>query len=128
MTEALTGQKPAVFHRIPCEQWFLPAGRHATKGEKPLRKIVCFFDRAAVSAIDGREFALFLLPVFIAIILTQSLCQMWANLNKRNNISSLLVYVLHKKREIGHFPRRWILKSVIFPAKQDEVMSFDVLK
>ena len=28
------------------------------------------------SAMDGREFALFPLPVFIAIILTQSLCQM----------------------------------------------------
>ena len=33
---------------LPCEQWFLLGGRYATKGEKPLRASVCFFDRAAV--------------------------------------------------------------------------------
>ena len=30
------------------KQWFLQAGRYATKGEKPLRASVCFFDRTAV--------------------------------------------------------------------------------
>ena len=33
---------------LPCKQWFLQAGRYATKGEKPLRASVCFFYRAAV--------------------------------------------------------------------------------
>ena len=33
---------------VLCKQWFLQAGRYATKGEKPLRASVCFFDRAAV--------------------------------------------------------------------------------
>ena len=33
---------------VPCKQWFLQAGRYATKGEKPLRASVCFFDRTAV--------------------------------------------------------------------------------
>ena len=33
---------------VPCKQWFLQAGRYVTKGEKPLRAPVCFFDRAAV--------------------------------------------------------------------------------
>ena len=33
---------------VPCKQWFLQAGRYATKGEKPLRASVCFSDRAAV--------------------------------------------------------------------------------
>ena len=37
-----------VHEQIPCKQWFLQAGRYATKGEKPLRASVCFFDRAAV--------------------------------------------------------------------------------
>ena len=27
---------------LPCEQWFLPAGRYATKGEKQLRTTVLF--------------------------------------------------------------------------------------
>ena len=33
---------------VPFEKWFLQAGRYATKGEKPLRVTICFFDRAAV--------------------------------------------------------------------------------
>ena len=37
-----------VHEQIPCKQWFLQAGRYATKGEKPLRASVCFFDRTAV--------------------------------------------------------------------------------
>ena len=28
--------------RVPCEQWFLQAGRCATKVEKPMRATVCF--------------------------------------------------------------------------------------
>ena len=28
---------------VPCELWFLQAGRYVTKGEKLLRAIVCFF-------------------------------------------------------------------------------------
>ena len=31
-----------VYQSIPCNQWFLKAGRYATKGEKPLRATVCF--------------------------------------------------------------------------------------
>ena len=27
--------------QVPCEHWFLQAGRYATKGEKPLRATVC---------------------------------------------------------------------------------------
>ena len=38
-------QSPTV---IPCKQWFLQDGRYATKGWKPLRASVCFFDGAAV--------------------------------------------------------------------------------
>ena len=37
-----------VREQIPCKQWFLQAGRYATKQEKPLRASVCFFDRAAI--------------------------------------------------------------------------------
>ena len=33
---------------LPCKQWFLQAGRYATKAEKPLGSSFCFFDRAAV--------------------------------------------------------------------------------
>ena len=52
MTDALTGQKPAVLYRIPCEQWFLPARRYAAKVEKPLRATVFFFDGAAVQRYE----------------------------------------------------------------------------
>ena len=38
---------------IPCKQWFLQAGSYATKGEKPLRASVSFFDRAAVQPYGG---------------------------------------------------------------------------
>ena len=31
-----------VFVFIPCEPWFLQAGRYATMGRKPLRATVCF--------------------------------------------------------------------------------------
>ena len=63
------------------------------------------------------------LSVFIAIIPTHLLCQMWANppeaefqvtiskLRKRNKISSLLVYVLYKTRNKA-FPRRSRVKTV----------------
>ena len=56
-----------------------------------------------------------ILSVFIAIFPTILLCQMWANTSgveflrniakfqERNKISSLLVYILHKTREIVHF-------------------------
>ena len=30
--------------RLPCKQWFLQAGRYATKEEKRLQASVCFFD------------------------------------------------------------------------------------
>ena len=38
---------------LPCKQWFLQARRYATKGEKPLRASVAFFDRAAVQRYGG---------------------------------------------------------------------------
>ena len=45
---------------LPCEQWFLQAGRYAKKGEEPLRATVCFSieharpsDTYAVSSASG---------------------------------------------------------------------------
>ena len=39
---------PLFAQELPCKQWFLQAGRYATKGEKSLQASVCFSDRAAV--------------------------------------------------------------------------------
>ena len=44
----VTGNISYAPNSLPCKQWFLQAGRYATKGEKPLRASVCFFDRVAV--------------------------------------------------------------------------------
>ena len=46
--KGLTFNRKTAKRFLPCEQWFLQAGRYATKGEKPLRATVCFFDRATV--------------------------------------------------------------------------------
>ena len=46
MNSRLTGQLNIAFllrnQTLLCEQWFLQAGRSATKGERALRAIVCF--------------------------------------------------------------------------------------
>ena len=43
---------PRLRGSLSCEQGFLQVGRYATKGEKPQLETVCFFDRAAVMAMD----------------------------------------------------------------------------
>ena len=38
----LNTRREISYLRVPCEQWFLQAGRYASMGKKPLRATVCF--------------------------------------------------------------------------------------
>ena len=83
---------------VPCNVTLRTlSSNDATASRTSLKKLIC------------------VLSVFIAIFPTILLCQMWANASgveffrniakfqERNKISSLLVYILHKTREIGYF-------------------------
>ena len=100
-------------------KWWANSTWHIVEGKTDLMSLIGLLQHPTLGTLRSNDATatrtslkkwICVISVFIAIIPTHLLCQLWANppkaefqgakfkLRKRNKISSLLVYVLHKTR------------------------------